>query len=107
MAGAIVIGIPEQFNLAPKTVEEEIIRNVRVILTTIKGTVALHRDFGIDGEIIDKPLPRAKALLIREIYQEVARYEPRAKVVRAFLQNNPEDGADGKIYPAVELDFIK
>ena len=34
-------------NMFPNSVYEEIIQNVRVLLTTIKGTVPLDRDLGL------------------------------------------------------------
>jgi len=44
----------------------EVMQNVRIILTTRKGTVPLDRDFGISQEFLDSPIniTQAKAVSI-------------------------------------------
>jgi phage baseplate assembly protein W len=67
-------------NFAPDTVEEEVLQNVRTILTTIKHSIPLDRSFGIDGEVIDLPINVAKAKMTNEIFRAVRQYEPRAVI---------------------------
>lgn len=78
----------------------EILQNVKTILTTIKGTVPLDRDFGIDATLIDKPVSVVKPLLIKEIKEALEAYEPRAKLVSVDWQG---DGAEGKLVPIVKV----
>lgn len=67
-------------DFAPNTVVEEILQNVRSIMTTIKGSVPLDRDFGLDPAYLDQPLEVAKARYASELIMGVAKYEPRAEV---------------------------
>lgn len=67
-------------NFAPSTEVEEVIQNVRTIINTIKRSVPLDRSFGIDGDVVDKPVPVAEAQLSNEIFTAVRRYEPRARI---------------------------
>jgi phage baseplate assembly protein W len=67
-------------NFAPDTVVEEVLQNVRTILTTIKHSIPLDRSFGIDGEVIDLPINVAKAKMTNEIFRAVRQYEPRAVI---------------------------
>jgi len=93
--GEIVIG---QTGLA------EIMQNVRIILTTIKGSVPLDRSFGIDTEFIDKPPLVAKALMTAAIIEEVERQEPRVTVTQVdFVDPGNEKTADGILVPRVRL----
>ena len=67
-------------NFAPSTEVEEVIQNVRTIINTVKQSVPLDRSFGIDGDVVDKPMPVAEAQLANEIFTAVKRYEPRARI---------------------------
>ncbi|MDR3089862.1 MAG: GPW/gp25 family protein [Desulfobulbaceae bacterium] len=87
----------------PENRVEEMIQNVRMILTTAKGTVPLDRDFGLDCSVLDQPSPRAVALLSVEIYSQIKRYEPRAKVVRVDFPGFSESAVDGTLRPVVTL----
>ena len=58
MAELLVVDTGQQaINFAPATVADEIEQNVRMIISTPKGTVALDRDFGIDYDLVDQPTP--------------------------------------------------
>ncbi len=59
MAYIVTANTGGKINLAPKTREEEILQNVRFLLSTPKFTVPLDRDFGLAQRFIDKPLPVA------------------------------------------------
>ena len=59
---------------------DEIIQNVRTILTTRKGTCPLDREFGLTSEFLDTPLPGIRALAEQEIFLQVRKYEPRAEI---------------------------
>ena len=60
--------------------QEEIIQNLRTLLTTPAGTVAFDRDFGIDTSFIDMPIEAAKARITSEYVQKINKYENRVKV---------------------------
>lgn len=81
----------------PETEFEEIAQNVRVIMSTLKGTVPMDRGFGVDASIIDLPMSAARARITAEIAEAVAEAEPRAKVKRVDFTN----ASDGEMSYAV------
>lgn len=95
---------PGKINLAPKTIEEEILQNVAMIISTPKFSVPLDRDFGISQRFVDMPIQTARAVLISEVLDAVERSEPRVKVksVTFELGNIP-----GKLNPIVEVNIIE
>lgn len=92
-------GPPKSINLAPSSVAEEVLQNVRTLLTTIKYQIPLDRAFGIDGSAIDLPMPRAQAFLTNEIFTAIRRYEPRARIEKISFTG---DGS-GRLVPTVEV----
>jgi phage baseplate assembly protein W len=103
----LVTGEPQDVVIAPKSVVEEITQNVRMILTTPKGTLPLDRDFGLDFDLIDKPMPVAKLDMEVEIVRQVSRYEPRARVVQVTWQEAKTDAMDGRAIPIIRIDTME
>lgn len=58
---------------------DDILQCVKVLLTTIKGTVWMDRELGIDIRLIDTPLNRLP-LTNKEIYDLIEFNEPRVTV---------------------------
>ncbi|MEG1413466.1 MAG: GPW/gp25 family protein [Acidaminococcaceae bacterium] len=85
---------------APATELEEILQNVRTILTTKKYTVPLDRGFGMNAELLDAPLPYAEGMLTAEIIETVEKYEPRVKVTKVTYTG---DGEAGRLVPSVRV----
>lgn len=83
---------------------DEIVQNVRTILTTAQGTVPLDRDFGIDLASYDEPMNLAKARLSSAILFAITDYEPRA-IVREVQFD--EDHQLGKLVPRVYIDIVE
>ena len=79
-------------NFCPATELEEVLQNVRTIITTRKGSVPMDREFGIDGDIQDLPIGVAQAKLSAEIVEAVNRFEPRARVKQVIYDGNEQDG---------------
>jgi phage baseplate assembly protein W len=71
---------------------EEIIQNVKTILSTPVGSVPFDREFGIALDFIDKPVYQARKIQTVEIIRKVRRYEPRAKVERVIYSGDVADG---------------
>ena len=67
-------------NFSPKTLVEEVTQNVKTILNTAKYSVPLNREFGITANMLDDPMPAAKAKLIAEVFDIIPKYEPRVRV---------------------------
>ena len=94
-------GKAEAVNYAPATVREEVLQNVRTIVSTIRGEVPLDRAFGIDGSLVDLPVNRAKAWMANEIIQAIRRYEPRAVITKVVFRGELE----GKLIPVLEVEI--
>lgn len=86
-------------DFAPATLAEEIVQNVRTILTTIKYEIPLDRGFGIDGGVVDMPIQQAEAFLSNEIFQQIKKYEPRAIIKNIAFEGD----SNGKLSPTVEV----
>ena len=87
-------------NFEPSTLAEEVIQNVRTILTTTIYSVPLDRTFGINPDMLDLPMPAAQARLTAEIVAAVEKFEPRATVTDVKFAG---DGADGILKPSIRL----
>lgn len=94
-----LIDPPKTIAFSPDTEIEEILQNVRTILTTVKGSVPMDRDFGIDGGYVDKPMPLARAKLSAEIMKAVQKYEPRVTISSISFSGSQ----DGVLVPKVEV----
>ena len=81
----------------------EILQNVRIILSTIRGTVPLDREFGVSLNVIDLPQPEAMAAYRGEAVQAVEKYEPRVSVVSVDFKAKPDDAMDGRLFPVVRV----
>lgn len=82
---------------------EEILQNVRTILTTIRGTVPLDRTFGVPITFLDRPLPEAMAEYTGAAIDEIETREPRCTVVRVDFQPRQAEAMDGRLYPVVRI----
>nr|DAE21235.1 MAG TPA: baseplate assembly protein [Caudovirales sp. ctkvU4] len=91
----------KNIDFAPATALEEIMQNVRTILMTVKFSVPLDRDFGIEGDIVDSPLDEsAQAQLQAEIFDALRRYEHRVEVVQIQFK---VDEKKGVMWPVVRI----
>ena len=95
----IAVGRLPPIDFAPATVAEEILHNVRCIFNTIKYSVPLDRDLGLDVTYLDKPIETAKAKMVSDIILAIAKYEPRAAVTSITW----EATIDGILTPKVRL----
>lgn len=102
-----VTAAPALVNFAPATVTEEILQNVRTIISTQKGTVPFDRDFGLDWGFVDKPVNVAQALVSAEVAKQIRRYEPRARILAIGLVNDVTGALDGKVIPKVTIGVVE
>jgi phage baseplate assembly protein W len=79
----------------------EVIQNVRTLLTTRVGTVPLDRNFGVNLDFLDDPLPQAKAELQTEIFQKIKKYEPRAILKEISFE---ADALSGRLAPRCKIE---
>jgi hypothetical protein len=77
-----------EINFAPSSVVDEVLQNIAMILSTVKGTVPLDRGFGISDRFVDRPVTAAQALIRADIYEAIERYESRAQIVDIIIDYN-------------------
>lgn len=99
MKRVIVAGDNLKVNFNPSTEEEEILQNLRTILSTIKFSVPLDRSFGIAADFVDAPTPEARALAENAYFNAIREYEPRAVVEKITWEEN----MDGVLRPKVQV----
>lgn len=91
-------------DFAPKDILTEIIQNVRTIISTTQFSVPLDRRFGIDGTVIDLPLPVAMARISAEVIRAITEYEPRCRVVSVDFESTvATDAEEGHLLPKVSI----
>lgn len=95
------VSLNDEINFAPGSETEEILQNVRTILTTGVGTVPLDRDFGTSREYVDKPLPVARSLMQAAVIDAITEFEPRATVESVTFDDSTTDAMDGITRPRV------
>lgn len=83
------------YNLTPTNTQDEIAQNINIILSTIKGTVPLDRNFGIDISFIDNPTPSAfmKAKIV--IAEAIKEHEQRVEVLSIKINVDESDFKSG------------
>ncbi len=86
-------------SFAPADEVKEVLQNVRTIITTVKHSVPMDREFGIEGTVIDLPLEVAKARMTNEIFRAIKIYEPRATVESVAFDGDE----NGRLVPTVEV----
>ena len=80
-----------------------VLHNVALIKTTQKGTIPMYRDFGLDREFLDMPIPEAEVRMIAPIREAVQEWEPRATVKDVFFTRSG-DGS-GRLLAHVEIEI--
>lgn len=86
-------------DFAPASEAAEILQNLRTIITTTKYSVPLDRDFGVNAEMLDKPMAVAQAQLQSEIIMAIKTYEPRVTVTGISFTGTDE----GILIPKVQV----
>jgi phage baseplate assembly protein W len=81
----------------------EILQNVRTIVSTIKGSVPLDRDFGVSASFLDSPTPEAMAAFTGEAIDEIEKQEPRCSVVSVDFKPLAEAAMDGRLFPVIRI----
>lgn len=68
----------QKINYNPKNSIEDVVRNVHMILRTMKEEQPLMRDFALDNEFIDKNINVVRNKMISLLLDILKKYEPRA-----------------------------
>ena len=72
---------------------QEVMQNVKLIITTRKGTQPLDRDFGISFDFLDGPMPSVQAKAEQEVFMALRKYEPRAVLKQVAWSIDPLSGS--------------
>ena len=90
------------WNLSSSTEAEEIVQNVRCLLTSVRGTVYLYRDFGLDARLLDLPVNVVAAKFTASVAKAIAKYEPRARLKKILWRTS--EAVDGKLEPVILIE---
>lgn len=80
-----------------------VIQNVALILATPVGTVPMLRDYGLDREFLDMPVPYAETRMVAPIREAIETWEPRA-TVKGVKFTRSGDGS-GRLLVRVEIEI--
>lgn len=95
-----------RINWFTESVIEEILQNVAVLITTVRGSVVLDRNLGIDASFIDEPSPRGMMKASIFLLETIQEYEPRVHVQSVDFAPDPNAAMDGKLYPRVVVRIL-
>ncbi len=79
---------------------EDILRCLNTLYSTREGSQPLDRNFGLNWEFIDKPLPVAQQEYSFEVIKKTREYEARVQVQEVKYVF---DGMIGKMKPVITL----
>lgn len=77
----------------------DIKRCLLTLYSVREGEQPLDRDFGLNQEFIDQPVPIAKNMLALEIIEKTHRYEKRVNVEKVDYETSRE----GQLIPVIYL----
>lgn len=80
---------------------DQLVQEIRTVLSTRKGSVPLDRGFGLSWDIVDMPVSVAGPRCIAEIGRQLEKYVPRIKVETVAFK--PSDTDDGILKPVVTV----
>lgn len=99
----IIDGKTTDLSLTPEGIVQEIIQNVKTIISTVKGSVVLDRDFGIDSNLIDCTSVSGKSKLMIYIIESLQELEPRVEINSIDFIQDEENADEGIFFPKLEV----
>lgn len=99
-----ITNAPAEIDFAPADERAEIIQNARTIISTVKGTAPLYREFGISAENLDLPINIARAKVAAELATEIAQFEPRCHLKSVDIGG---DFAQGELKITATIEIIE
>jgi len=82
------------------TGDAEIIQNVQTIINTMKFSVPMDREFGVDSSMLDRPIPIAKSQFAVNVVDVIRKYETRVTITGVEFDG---DALTGKLIPKVRF----
>ena len=83
------------FSFAPKSLEQEVMQNLSLLIGTVRYSLPLAREMGLGSEYLHRPQNAAQALIVQDIYENAETYEPRVNILNV---NFGADSATGETY---------
>ena len=80
---------------------EDLYKQLNNLLSTRKGTVPINRDFGLDWNVLSKPLDEAESDFVAELMEQIEAYIPELKASEIAFAVDPENG---KIVPTITIE---
>ncbi|WP_458412785.1 hypothetical protein ACNQFZ_18540 [Schinkia sp. CFF1] len=96
-----VTSIKQTINLEPTTVVEEILQNVRFIITSYAFSCPMDRDFTWSPEELDGPINVVKARIRAKLAEAIPKYEPRAELLEVLFKT--DNALEGNLIPIVRV----
>ena len=88
------------FEIELDTNDEDILMCLQHLYSTKTGERPLDREFGLDADIIGKPLDVAQNEYAVEVIEKTERYEPRVEVEEVEFVYNENEGV---MFPKIKL----
>ena len=94
----------EHIELFPANVYQEVLQNIAIIVDTWENTCPLLRALGISAQLIGRPLPAVKNIMVGQLYDQIEQYEPRAILGGITFEEN---ALTGKLIPIIEIEGVQ
>ena len=94
----------EKIDLAPANVHQEVVQNVAIIIDTWENSCPMLRALGIPAQLIGRPLPVVKNIMVGQLYDQIEQYEPRAILGGITFEEN---AFTGKLIPIIEIQGVQ
>lgn len=78
-------------------------QEIRMLLSTRKGSVPLDRSYGLTWDYVDLPMPEAMPYMIAEIASQLEKYVPRIRVRDIVFRS--DDPIEGMLQPTVTVEI--
>ena len=92
----------ETVEIMPESTEDEIVQNIKTIVSTTLGECPMCRDVGINPEAKHRPQSVAEVLLTRDIFMAMQDQEIRAELRNVEFGDMEEWGV---LAPVLEVDI--
>ena len=94
----------EKIDLAPANVHQEVLQNVAIIIDTWENSCPMLRALGIPAQLIGRPLPVVKNIMVGQLYDQIEQYEPRAILGGITFEEN---AFTGRLIPIIEIHGVQ
>ena len=94
----------EKIDLASANVHQEVLQNVEIIIDTWENSCPMLRALGIPAQLIGRPLPVVKNIMVGQLYDQIEQYEPRAILGGITFEEN---AFTGKLIPIIEIQGVQ